>query len=302
QDDEVIMPAVTFVATANAAAYLKAIPHFADSTEENFGIDVERLSKHLSAIALRQNDQVINRQTGRRIAAVVCMHTFGHPVDLDPLVELCKAYDLPLIEDAAEALGSTYKGRHVGNHGLMSAFSFNGNKITTTGGGGMLVTNDAELAARARHLSSTAKTPHRWEFYHDETGYNYRMPNLNAALGCAQLERLDDMLAAKRALAAHYIETLSGIDGIDILAAPGYGESNYWLNALVLKPENASLRDPLLGALNDNTFASRPLWNPMHLLPMYQDCPRMDLSVAESLFHRTINLPSSARLGRNISG
>jgi perosamine synthetase len=298
QDDEVLMPSVTFVATANAASYLRAVPHFVDSSVKDFGIDVDRLRDYMKDIIELKDNKCINRLTGRRIAAVVCMHTFGHPNDLDPLVELCDAYDLPLVEDAAEALGSNYKGSHVGKHGKVSVFSFNGNKISTTGGGGAIITDDSKLATRAKHLVNTAKVPHRWEFFHDEIGYNYRMPNINAALGCAQLEQLDARIKDKRKLADRYIEKLSAVKGLRVFLAPNYVRSNYWLNTIILDQVNTNLRNDLLNALNNANLASRPLWTPMHMLPMYINYPRMELDVAEDLFARTINLPSSACLGR----
>jgi len=299
RDEEVLMPSLTFIATANAAAYIGAVPHFVECTEDCLGIDVPKLAAHLAQIAVKRDGQWFNQQTGRRIAAVVCMHTFGHPVDLDPLADLCRDMGLPLVEDAAEALGSQYKGRHVGHHGFIAAFSFNGNKVVTTGGGGAIVTNDRDLARRARHLATTARTPHPWAFNHDEVGYNYRMPNLNAALGCAQLERLEGLIADKRRLAQRYTMLLGGIPGLSVVQEPGYSSSNYWLNAILLSPENAHLRDEILKTLIANGLTARPIWTPMHVLPMYATNPRMDLSVTDSLFARVINLPSSPHLGRN---
>ena len=299
--DEVLMPALTFIATANAVSYCGAIPHFIDSEERTLGVDPYKLKIHLEEIAEQRPDGCYNRLTGRRIKAIVPMHTFGHPVDLDPLVEVCQRFDITLIEDAAESLGSFYKGRHTGQLGLLSALSFNGNKTITTGGGGAILTNDEELGRRAKHITTTAKVPHRWEFNHDMVGYNYRMPNINAALGCAQLEQLPGFLAAKRDLAEHYRQAFTGISGIHFFSEPVNSQSNYWLNTLLLDDECAGQRDALLEATNDLGIMTRPVWTLMHKLPMFTGCPKMDLSVAESLERRLINIPSSAMLGRGLT-
>ncbi len=294
--DEVIVPALTFVATANAVAYCGATPHFADSEERTLGLDAAKLAAHLDDVADASAGGCVNRHTGRRIAAVVCMHTFGHPVDLDPLLDVCRRHGLPLIEDAAESLGSTYKGRHTGTDGVLGALSFNGNKIVTTGGGGAILTNDPELAKAAKHLTTTAKEAHPWEFVHDRVGYNYRMPNLNAALGCAQLEQLPGILERKRRLAAAYRDAFAGLDGVRLFAEPDFAHSNYWLNVLLLDRAHAGERDTVLDRCAAAGYGARPAWRPMHHLPMYKVGPRMDLSVAEALYQRAVNLPSSACL------
>lgn len=294
--DEVILPALTFVATANAVAYCGATPHFADSEERTLGLDAAKLEAHLADIAEVSAGTCVNRRTGRRIAAVVCMHTFGHPVDLDPLLEVCGRHGLPLVEDAAESLGSTYKGRHTGTDGVLGVLSFNGNKIVTTGGGGAILTNDPDLAKAAKHLTTTAKEPHPWEFVHDRVGYNYRMPNVNAALGCAQLEQLPGLLARKRRLTAAYRDAFAGLDGVCFFDEPDFAHSNYWLNVLLLDGAHAGERDAVLDRCTAAGYGARPAWRPMHHLPMYEACPRTDLSVAEDLYRRAINLPSSASL------
>jgi len=294
--DEVLIPALTFVATANAVAYCTAIPHLVDSEERTLGMDPLKLAAHLSDIAEVRADGTYNRMTGRRIKAVVPMHTFGHPVDLDSLEEVCARYRLDLVEDAAESLGSWYKGEHTGNRGRVSALSFNGNKIITTGGGGAILTNDEELGRLAKHLTTTAKLPHRWEFNHDQMGYNYRMPNLNAALGCAQLEQLPNFLKRKRVLAERYQEAFSSVPGVTYFLEPEFARSNYWLNVLLLDKELAWERDNVLDITNNKGIMTRPAWTLMHRLPMYADCPRMDLSTAESLESRLINIPSSTQL------
>ncbi|WP_326975136.1 LegC family aminotransferase [Caproicibacter sp. BJN0012] len=295
--DEVIVPALTFVATANAVCYCGAIPHLADSETESLGIDGEKLAGYLKETTRLRNGVCWNRRTDRPIRALVAMHTFGHPVQLDLISRVCGDYGLALVEDAAESLGSYYKNLHTGNFGKLSALSFNGNKIVTTGGGGAILTNDEALYREAKHLTTTAKLPHRWAFLHDEVGYNYRMPNLNAALGCAQLEQMEKFLRLKRALAEEYRSAFAGMPGIRFFPEPSYARSNYWLNTLILSEENASLRDPILEDTNDHGIQTRPVWTLMSRLPMFRDSPRMDLSTAESLEKRIINLPSSARLG-----
>jgi len=295
-NDEVLVPALTFIATANAVSYCAAVPHFVDSSEATLGMDPARLSAYLSDIAELRGAECRNRSTGRRIKAVMPMHTFGHPVDMDALRELADRFSLVLVEDAAESLGTRYKGRHTGALGQLGALSFNGNKIITTGGGGALVTSDAGLAARAKHLTTTARVPHRWSFIHDQVGYNYRMPNINAALGCAQLEALPGLLRRKRALAARYAAAFEGIKGARIFSEPPFASSNYWLNVLLLDEEAAGKRDAILEATNAAGFHTRPVWTPMHKLPMYADCPRMDLGTVESLERRVVCLPSGPKL------
>jgi perosamine synthetase len=295
--DEVLVPTLTFVATANAVSYLAATPHFVDSEAVSLGVDAAKLDACLRDTARVTGGVCVNRRTGARIRALVVMHVFGHPADLDALSEVARRWHLVLLEDAAESLGSTYHGRHTGNAGLLSALSFNGNKVLTTGGGGAVLTNDAALGRRAKHLTTTARTPHRWGFLHDEVGYNYRLPNLNAALGCAQLEQLGSILERKRRLAARYDAAFAGAGGVRFLREPPGTCSNYWLNAIVLDAAHEAQRDGLLAALNDAAYTSRPVWTLMHRLPMYSGCPRMDVSLAERMEARIINLPSSARLG-----
>jgi len=295
--DEVLVPALTFVATANAVHYLGAVPHFVDACPDRLGLDPAALERWLEQVAEITPDGARNRLTGRRLAAVVPMHAFGHPVDMDGLAAVAARFGIAVVEDAAESLGSSYRGRPCGTLGRLAALSFNGNKIVTTGGGGAILTDDPVLAARAKHLTTTAKQPHRWEFVHDEIGFNYRLPNLNAALGCAQLERLPHMLARKRVLAERYVQAFAGMAGLRVVTEPMGDRSNYWLNAVVLDEENEDRRDHLLGAACDAGFQVRPAWRPMHLLPMYGDCPRAPLPVAEALGRRLINLPSSAILG-----
>lgn len=294
--DEVISPALTFIATTNAIAYCGATPHFVDSSLVTLGMDARALATRLDEIAERTAKGTVNRETGRRIAAIAPMHTFGHPVELDEIAATAREWGVALVEDAAESLGSTYKGHAVGSQTRLAALSFNGNKIVTTGGGGAILTNDEELGRRAKHLTTTAKLPHKWAFVHDEIGFNYRLPNLNAALGCAQLEQLDGFLSSKRKLALAYERAFADIPGIRFSREPKDTTSNYWLNAILLDENNADRRDDLLAALNDAGFGARPAWTLMHKLPMFAQNPRGDLSAAESIERRLINLPSSASI------
>lgn len=294
--DEVLVPTLTFVGTINPIHYCGAIPHFIDSEEISLGVDAVKLESYLQDMSLQIDGVCVNRLTGRTIRALCVVHTLGHPVDLDPLVLLCNKYHIQLIEDAAEALGSYYKGAHVGGHGLLSAFSFNGNKIITTGGGGAILTNNEALAKRAKHLTTTAKLAHPWLFEHDEMGYNYRLPNINAALGCAQLEQLPTFLERKRLLAWQYEQRFQNVAEVSFIHEPSYAQSNCWLNAILLNASVENAREDVLELLNSEGFMSRPLWNLQHTLPMYQCCPRMPLLTAESLQRRLIKIPSSAHL------
>jgi perosamine synthetase len=295
-NDEVLLPALTFVATANAVCYCKAIPHFVDSTEETLGLCPDKLNDYLGEVAEIKSGQCINRQSKRRIKAVVAMHTFGYPVDLDPLVEVCKKYHLDLVEDAAESLGSYYKGHHTGNWGVMSALSFNGNKVITTGGGGAILTNDGNLAKEAKHLTTTSKVAHQWEYIHDKIGYNYRLPNINAALGCAQLEQLPNHLKSKRKLAKRYQKAFENVDGVRFHLESKDTHCNYWLNVLLLDEKFSSELESILKITNDNGIMTRPAWRLLSKLQMFNKFPKMNLNVAESLERRLVNLPSSPSL------
>jgi perosamine synthetase len=294
--DEVFVPALTFVATANAVTYCGAVPHLVDSEERTLGLDPFKLQDYLKDIAQVHPSGCRNKFSGRRIKAVIPMHAFGHPVDLDPLVEVCQAYRIEMVEDAAESLGSYYKGRHTGNWGKLSILSFNGNKTITTGGGGAIITNDEPLGKLAQHLTTTAKTPHRWEYRHDAIGYNYRLPNINAALGCGQMEQLPKFLEQKRRLAERYQGALKGMGGVSFFTEPSFAKSNYWLNVLLLDEAFAEKRDEVLTKTNDKGIMTRPAWTLMNKLPMFKDSPAMDLTCAENLSRRLINIPSSSFL------
>ncbi|MDD3024600.1 MAG: LegC family aminotransferase, partial [Syntrophomonadaceae bacterium] len=281
--DEVLIPALTFIATANAVSYCGAIPHFVDSEAKTLGLNPFKLGEYLNEIVELRPEGCFNKNSGRRIKAVVPMHTFGHPVDMDPLLEICRKYSLSIIEDAAESLGSYYKKQHTGRLGQVSILSFNGNKIITTGGGGAILTDNEGMASLARHLSTQAKRPHQWLYHHDRQGFNYRMPNINAALGCAQMEELPDFIEQKRDLARRYQEAFAEVYGVEIFQEPVYARSNYWLNVLLLDEEYSAQRDKLLESTNSQGIMTRPAWTLMPQLPMFQHCPCMDLSGAESL-------------------
>lgn len=290
-DDLVVTQSLTFVATCNAIAYCGAEPLFIDVDRRTLGLSPSALEAWLDSHAMIDDQGHCRTREGhRRIRVCLPMHTFGHPVDLDALVDVCARWRLILVEDAAESLGSTYKGRHTGTFGLLGVLSFNGNKIMTTGGGGMLLADEA-IGKRAKHLTTTAKIPHPYEFYHDEVGYNYRLPNLNAALGCAQLEQLPVFIESKRALAARYIAFFEGTE-FQVIVEPEGCRSNYWLNGVIC--ESPTQRDALLKATNETGVMTRPIWALMNRLPMYANAPRGPLDNAEWLEARVVNLPSSA--------
>jgi dTDP-4-amino-4,6-dideoxygalactose transaminase len=292
----VLLPALTFIATANAVAYCQATPHFVDSEERSLGMDAHALRDYLSAVTEMRGGHCLNRNSGRVIRAMVPMHTFGHPVDIEALLAVAHDFRLQLIEDAAESLGSYVGGLHTGTFGLMGTLSFNGNKTITTGGGGAILTNNPELGARAKHLTTTAKLPHRWNFSHDELGYNYRLPNLNAALGCAQLEQLPGFLLEKRRLFDRYQASFADVTGVRLVAEPAGCRSNFWLQTLLLDESLSSQRDAVLTVTNDAGLMTRPVWTLMHRMPMYSSTPKAPLPVAESLERRIINIPSSTGL------
>lgn len=294
--DEVLVPALSFVATANAVTYCNATPHFVDSESATLGMDAEKLREYLNDHTEQFAGQCVNRITKQIIRALVPMHTFGHPVNLEGLLAIARDFNIALVEDAAESLGSYYHGQHTGTFGVLGTLSFNGNKTITTGGGGAILTNNPELARRAKHLTTTAKLPHAWEFRHDEIGYNYRLPNINAALGCAQLEQLPEKLAAKRKLFQRYRDAFANVAAVTLMVEPNGCESNYWLQTLVLDAESLHQRDDLLRATNNAGVMTRPAWALMHELAQFKNLPRMDLSCAAMLLKSLINIPSSSPL------
>ncbi|CAH6801536.1 putative aminotransferase [Vibrio chagasii] len=288
--DLVITQALTFVATCNALYHLGAEPIFVDVSPVSLGLCPKAVDAFLSEHAEITDAGCIHKQTGKRIKALVPMHTFGHPVELDELVAVCLKWNLVLVEDAAESLGSFYKGKHTGTIGDVSAVSFNGNKIITTGGGGMVLCKTQELGARTKHVTTTAKVPHPYEFFHDEPGFNYRMPNLNAALGCAQMEVIEQYLVQKRSLANQYISLFEGTD-VQFVVEPKYAKSNYWLNAIICP--DVELREQILKETNAAGVMTRPIWKLMHRLPMFENAMCGDLTQSEFIEAHLVNLPST---------
>ena len=313
RDDEVLTQALTFIATCNALSYIGAHPVFLDVDRPTMGLSPDAMKEWLQKNAeVRKNTRIneldkshdfafqedglacYNKNTGRRIKACVPMHTFGHPVRIEEIAALCKEWHIELVEDAAESIGSTYKGKHTGTFGRIGAISFNGNKTITTGGGGMMLFNDEELGAYAKHITTQAKIAHRWEFRHDHIGYNYRMPNINAALGCAQLEHLDEYIADKRATAAVYAVYFKNVDDIDFFIEPENCFSNYWLNVVILPDHYKQLK--FLQETNDNGVMTRPIWELMNRLPMFKLCQHDSLENTIWFADRVVNIPSSVRL------
>lgn len=290
--DEVLTQALTFVATANAIAYNAARPVFIDVDKDTMGLSPKALNNFLNQYGDLRENGCYNRKTGNRISACLPMHTFGFPVRIDEIVKICKDWKIPVVEDSAESLGSEFKGKPTGSFGEVGVFSFNGNKIVTSGGGGAIVTNNLELGEKAKYLTTTAKKPHSYEYYHDELGYNFRMPNLNAALACAQLECLESFLESKRNLAETYAHFFKS-QNIKFRTEMNKTKANYWLMCVEL--ENKQERDLFLKKTNNANVMTRPIWQLMYKLPMYKDCLRDEQINAEYLEDRIVNIPSSVR-------
>lgn len=294
RDDEVLTQALTFIATCNAISYIGAHPVFIDVDQSTLGMSPEALKKWLNINAKVKDNACYNKKTGRKIKACVPMHTFGHPVRIEDIVQICNDWHLEVVEDAAESIGSFYRGKHVGTFGKIGAISFNGNKTITTGGGGMLLFQDEKLAIWAKHLTTQAKIPHRWNFVHDYVGYNYRMPNINAALGCAQMENLEIFIQSKRKIASKYSTFFKRINDVTFFTEPENCRSNYWLNAIILKDKD--VQQKFLQYTNDNGVMTRPVWELMNKLPMFKNCQTDGLEVTQWLADRIVNIPSSVIL------
>lgn len=292
--DEVLTQALTFIATCNAIRYIDAHPVFLDVDQSTMGLSPDAMREWLSRNAEVKDSQCFNKNTQRRIKACVPMHTFGHPARIDEIAAVCEEYHIELVEDAAESLGSLYKGQHTGLFGRVGVISFNGNKTITTGGGGMLLLNNEELGAQAKHLTKQAKVPHRWEFIHDRVGYNYRMPNINAALGCAQLEHLEEFVLNKRETAEKYHAFFATIDDMDYFLEPENCRSNYWLNTILLKDRQA--QQDFLQYTNAHGIMTRPAWQLMNRLEMFKGCETDGLKHTQWLEERIVNIPSSVNL------
>jgi aminotransferase in exopolysaccharide biosynthesis len=291
RDDLVITQALSFIATCNAISYIGAQPAFADIDKRNLSMSPDALRAFLDQCEMRSSE-CFHRLSGRRVAACVPMHTFGISAEIDLIAELCAQYNIPMIEDAAESLGTTWKGTHTGRFGLLGTYSFNGNKTVTSGGGGIIVTDDDKLGPLAKHLSTQAKVPHRWEFIHDHVGYNYRCPNINAALALAQLEQLEEFISDKRSIASAYKEHFAESEW-QFVEVPENCTSNHWLNAILLNSREE--RDEFLHFTNENGIMTRPAWELMHRLPMFQKCLHDGLPDSIDIADRLVNLPSSYR-------
>jgi aminotransferase in exopolysaccharide biosynthesis len=294
KDDEILTQALTFVATSNAISYIGAHPVFLDVDKETLGLSPKSVKNWLHKNAEIKNGECYNKKTGRRVKVCIPMHTFGHPMLIDELLNVCNEYHIDVIEDAAESLGSFYKGKHTGTFGKIGVLSFNGNKTITTGGGGMFLFQDEELGILAKHLTTQAKVPHRWEFVHDHIGYNYRMPNINAALGCAQLENLEKFVLNKRETAKKYGEFFQTIDGVTFFEEPKNCRSNYWLNVVILNDWKA--QQEFLEYTNDHGIMTRPAWQLMNKLEMFKQCETDGLENTQWLEERIVNIPSSAKI------
>jgi len=292
--DEVVTQSLSFAATSAAIAHAQGTPVFIDVEQSTLGMSPKSLCEFLDKSAEVIDQKCYNITTGKQIKAVMPMHTFGHPVKIEAIKEICDKYSLFLIEDAAESLGSFYRGKHTGTFGRAGVFSFNGNKLVTTGGGGMVITDDEVIVNRIRHISTTAKCPHRWEFYHDEVGYNLRMPSLNAAVGFAQLECFDQILENKRETAHLYREFFNNM-GIQFVIEPDNAKSNYWLNAIMF--DDRKQRDEFLEYSNNNDVQTRPAWTLLHTLPPYLHCQHTEMPNAEYIADRLVNIPSGVRIG-----
>ena len=293
-NDEVLTQPLTFIATTNAISYANATPHFVDVDKDTMGLSPTILDSYLKEISVMKNGYCYNKISGNRIKACIPMHTFGLPLRIDEIISVCDKYNIIVVEDAAESLGSYYKNQHTGTFGKLGVFSFNGNKTITSGGGGCIITDDEQIAYQAKHLSTQAKIPHKWEYEHDNIGYNYRMPNLNAALACAQLEQLEYYIENKRELSDLYNDFLKDNDKIELVREIENSKSNYWLNAVILK--NRQERDKFLEFTNSKHIMTRPIWKLMNKLDMFKKCPKSDLSNAEWLEDRVVNITSSVRV------
>lgn len=296
--DEVLIPSLTFAATASAVVHAGGIPVFIDSDPERIGLDPTSLRSWLQANAVASEGKTKNKSSGNLIHSVVPVHIFGHPVDINQILDICEEFNILLIEDAAESLGSYFEDKHTGTFGTAGIISFNGNKTITTGGGGMVLTNSEEIASKARHLITTAKVPHAWEYIHDAVGYNFRLPNLNAALGVAQMKNFESIVEMQRRLYEKYATELRDVSGATLLSEPADSRSNFWLQAIVLDRGNEGSRDEILELFHADGLKVRPAWRPLHMLEPYAKYERTSMAGTEDVYARLVNLPSSPKLAR----
>lgn len=295
-NDEVLVPSLTFVATTNAILYCNALPHFIDSDIKTLGVNTSLLKKYIDSETIVKKNTLINKTTGNCIKAIIPVHTFGHACQIDEIIKIAKKYNLKVIEDAAEAIGSTYKKKSLGTFGDMGILSFNGNKTITTGAGGAILTNNDKYATELRHITTTSKIKHKWKFMHDRIGYNYRMPNICAAIGLAQLENIELLIKNKRKLHKRYKDNFENNKYVDIYTERQKSFSNYWFNSIILKEKYLDFRDDILDFLNKNQIGSRPCWELMHKLPYLKNFPKMDMTGSEKIYKRIINIPSSSNI------
>ena len=296
EQDEVLVPAITFVATANAVRHCGAVPHFVDIKLDHLSIDVDKLDKYLQAISIKKNGYCFNKNTNRYIKAIIPVHIFGHSCDIDNIIKISKKYNFKIVEDATEALGSFYKNKHLGNYGDLGVFSFNGNKIISTGGGGAIVTNNKKLASKVNHLASTAKVAHPYRYIHDEIGYNFKLPAINASLGCSQISKLKLLIKKKRELYFHYKNFFKNVDGIKLVSNPKKCVSNFWLQTIILDKNNLNIKEKIIKDCHRYGVYVRPVWDILPKLKMYKKCPKMNLSASKEAYNSIINLPSSSNL------
>ena len=296
KNDEVLIPAFTFVATANAVKYCGGVPHFVDIDEDHFGINVQKLDKYLKKNVIKKKNFCINKKTGRKIKAIIPVHVFGHIMKINELIKLAKKYNLKVIEDAAEALGSYYKNKHAGTFGDVGVLSFNGNKTITCGSGGAILTKDKNIAKKARHLIANSKKAHPYNYIHDQIGFNYRMPNLNAALGYSQIKKIRKILAKKRKLFNFYKKAFDKNLYFKLINEPKNSKSNFWLQTILINEKYSNYTKKILKDLNDRKIYVRPGWELMNNLKYFKNCPKMNLSIAKKFYKRIINLPSSSFL------
>ena len=301
KDDEILMPSLNYIASANACLYIGATPHFVDVETKTLGIDVQKLDTYLKEITFTKNKFCINKKTKRKVKAIICLHAFGHPCEVDKIKRLANRYNLFLIEDAAEALGSYYKKKHVGTFGDIGILSFNGNKIITTGGGGAVISNNTSLAKRVFNLSTISKKKHKWKYEYDSLGYNYRMPSLNAAIGIAQMKKLDYFIKKKRNLYKKYEKKISKIPYFSLFKEPKNCKSNYWLQTIILSKKNLKFRNEVINQSHALGIKVRPVWRPLHKSKYLKNMPKMKLETTLNLENRIINLPSSPNILSKIS-
>ena len=300
KNDEVLLPSLTFAGTVNAILASSATPHFVDSEYETLGVNPEKLRDYLERNTYIKKNSCFNKKTRKKIKVLIVVHVFGHAAQIIKLKKICKDFKIFLLEDAAECIGSYFKNKHLGSFGNLGVISFNGNKSITTGGGGVILTDNNSLARKARHISSGSKIKHKWEYIHDQLGYNYKLPALNASLGISQIKKLKKIIRNKRLLYKKYEKNFRGLNYVKILKEPKNAKSNYWLNTLLIDSKNKSLKNPILKKLNKNKIMTRPAWKPLHSLKHLKNFPKMNLDVCEDLYSRIINLPSSPNLIRKI--